>query len=802
MPSAVRVVHVADLSESELSTLGIARGDALPEGEWFVRPDAQRDVAARMPRETAVVGEFTQIHVINAAVCAIVATTSNRFTDVPAIVECATADGDVIVTAIRPDRLRGVAEHRRLLDRLGAPNAVATECVGVGIVGYGPFGGMGYTHGLAATETDGLRLVGVCDSNAERRAAALADFPHLHPHVDIDSLCADDEVDVAIVATPPVLHAPIALALLRAGKHVVVEKPMCLTAADADMLLSEAAAVGRTITVHQSRRWDGDYLALRRAIDAGTIGEVFNMETFVGSFEHPCRWWHSDEALSGGAVYDWGSHHIDWILQIFGGPPDSVRASSHKRVWRDVTNSDRSMCRCAGPTAVRRGSSRATSRPSASRSSSCKELPVPSPPTTGQWSPTSSLPAAVMCRPPGTMPRSPPRCASPATSRATASSRRHCRRSAPQPGPSIVPSPTTCCSQSPARCPPSSRATWSPCSNVRTCRRRAVMQCRVPEPMGRPIAIGVLGGTSWIATEAVIPAIHNSVGATVGSIGSRSGSIGYADVLADPAVDAVYIALPNGMHCEWVLAAAAAGKHVLCEKPLGVSQADVRVMSEACDAAGVLLVEAYMTPFHPRSAAIDACLRSGELGEIRHVDAAFTFCLAQGDNYRWAPEHGGGALLDVGIYCLSPIVAAMGGAPSTVAARVTPAAAVDTTTADTTVDATTAAWLGWSSGATASVLASFELPERQALVVCGTGGTLTVDRPFTPGVHDTSFTITRPDGEVEHRAAAGGNSYLAMVEAFAAAVRADAPWPRPVTESIIIAELCDRIRAAASGGAT
>ena len=64
------------------------------------------------------------------------------------------------------------------------------------------------------------------------------------------------------------------------------------------------------------------------------------METFVGSFEHPCRWWHSDEAFSGGAVYDWGSHHIDWILRIFQSRPQRVRAISHKRVWRDVTNAD------------------------------------------------------------------------------------------------------------------------------------------------------------------------------------------------------------------------------------------------------------------------------------------------------------------------------------------------------------------------------------------------------------------------------------------------------------------------------
>ncbi len=343
MPCPIRVVHVADLSTSELSALGLARGESLRVGEWFVRPDAGRAEAIRMPRETAVVGEFTYIQVTQPALCTVVATTSIRFTDVPSIVECVTPDGPVVITAIHPDRLRTVAEHRRLLDRLASrdtdPAAKMTD-IGVGIVGYGPFGGMGYTHGLAATETDGLGLVGVCDSNAERRAAAIADFPDVRPHVDIESLSADDGVGVVIVATPPVLHAPIALAMLRAGKHVVVEKPMCLTVADADMLLAEAAAVGRTITVHQSRRWDGDYLALRRAIDSGTIGDVFNMETFVGSFDHPCRWWHSDEALSGGAVYDWGSHHIDWILQIFGGPPDTVHASAHKRVWRDVTNSD------------------------------------------------------------------------------------------------------------------------------------------------------------------------------------------------------------------------------------------------------------------------------------------------------------------------------------------------------------------------------------------------------------------------------------------------------------------------------
>jgi predicted dehydrogenase len=146
-------------------------------------------------------------------------------------------------------------------------------------------------------------------------------------------------------------------------------------------------------------------------------------------------------------------------------------------------------------------------------------------------------------------------------------------------------------------------------------------------------------------------------------------------------------------------------------------------------------------------------------------------------------------LLDVGIYCLSPILTAMGGPPSSVAAHVTRTG---------TVDATTVAWLRWPSGATASVVTSIELAERQSLLVCGTNGTLAVDRPFTPGMDDTSFAITRQNGEVERRSSAGGNCYLGMIEAFAASVRGRSAWPRPVEEAIAMAVLCDRIREAAT----
>ena len=142
------------------------------------------------------------------------------------------------------------------------------------------------------------------------------------------------------MAAPPALHASLTLDLLRAGKHVVCEKPLCLTVAEADQIIRTAAASDRVLTVYQNRRWDPDFVAVRRAVETGLLGDVFNVETFVGGFEHPCRTWHSDTAVSGGAGYDWGSHHVDWVLLLLGGTPRVVQAHGHKRVWHDVTNVD------------------------------------------------------------------------------------------------------------------------------------------------------------------------------------------------------------------------------------------------------------------------------------------------------------------------------------------------------------------------------------------------------------------------------------------------------------------------------
>jgi predicted dehydrogenase len=319
---------------------GVAVTADLPDTEWFVTL-ADPAAAARLDGEVPITSPLRTLAPLDGGV-SVAATTSLRFGHRPTLTVRHLGAGRIVTSGIAD--LGALTRHHTLgayVKRLlSSPTPARTTDLGVGVVGYGPFGGMGYLHGLAATETDGLAMVAAADSAAERLVAARADFPDLVAHDSADSLAADPSVDIAVIATPPVLHAELALQLLRSGKHVVIEKPMCLRRADADLIIATAVEHERTVTVHQSRRWDRDWLAVRHVIDRGDVGEVFNTETFVGGFEHPCRAWHSEESISGGAIYDWGSHHVDWILQLYGSSPARVLCSAHTRVWHDTTNAD------------------------------------------------------------------------------------------------------------------------------------------------------------------------------------------------------------------------------------------------------------------------------------------------------------------------------------------------------------------------------------------------------------------------------------------------------------------------------
>src|SRR5438309_74842 len=147
-------------------------------------------------------------------------------------------------------------------------------------------------------------------------------------------------VGLVVVGTPPSAHAGPVIEALSAGKHVVCEKPFAIRVEEVDRMMDAAAAYQRVLTVYQSRRWDPDFIALRDTVAGGGIGELFYMESFIGGYSHPCDYWHSHEPISGGTIYDWGSHYFDWVLQLFGGQVTAVSAVAHKRVWHDVTNAD------------------------------------------------------------------------------------------------------------------------------------------------------------------------------------------------------------------------------------------------------------------------------------------------------------------------------------------------------------------------------------------------------------------------------------------------------------------------------
>jgi predicted dehydrogenase len=321
--------------------LGVIAGPEPPPGEYYARvTEAHSHISARVPREFAVVDGFVPL--IPLADGKVIVDVSIALHDLAAVVESPRGAGRVVACGLgNSDPALRTPEIAQLLARALRPDLhCCGRNIGVGIVGYGPLGGMGYHHGLGVTKTEGIELVAVVDPNVERRKAAETDFPGVRAYASVSDLVSDEDVEVALVATPPAHHVTLTLALLRAGKHVACEKPLCLTVAEADQIIATAAASRRMLTVHQNRRWDPDFVALRRAVDAGLLGQIFNVETFVGGYAHPCRTWHSDTAVSGGAGYDWGSHHVDWVLQLLDGVPRLVQAHGHKRVWHDVTNHD------------------------------------------------------------------------------------------------------------------------------------------------------------------------------------------------------------------------------------------------------------------------------------------------------------------------------------------------------------------------------------------------------------------------------------------------------------------------------
>ncbi|NID05357.1 oxidoreductase [Luteibacter jiangsuensis] len=185
-----------------------------------------------------------------------------------------------------------------------------------GLIGYGTAGAVFHAPLIAAAS--GLRLTAI----ASRRAEEIArDFPEAKAYENPQSLIDDPDIELVVIATPNETHAALARAALEAGKHVVVDKPFTLDAGEAEALIALADAAGRKLSVFQNRRWDSDFLTVRRLVDDGRLGGIAYYEAHFDRFRPEIKQgWRETEAPGAGLLYDLGAHLIDQALVLFGLP--------------------------------------------------------------------------------------------------------------------------------------------------------------------------------------------------------------------------------------------------------------------------------------------------------------------------------------------------------------------------------------------------------------------------------------------------------------------------------------------------
>jgi predicted dehydrogenase len=295
----------------------------------------------------------------------------------------------------------------------------------------------------------------------------------------------------------------------------------------------------------------------------------------------------------------------------------------------------------------------------------------------------------------------------------------------------------------------------------------------------------------------VIPAIQSSAHGRVVAIASRSGAtaaaiagrIGaehafgsYEELLACADVDAVYIPLPNHLHAEWTIAAAGAGKHILCEKPLALTSSDARRMVEHCERAGVALMEAFMYRLHPLWTTALGAVAARRIGKVGAIQTVFTYYNDDPTNIRNTLAAGGGALYDIGCYAVNLSRMVFGGEPTSVHSRVHRDERFGT-------DVLTSALLDFD-GRHATFVCSTQLEPSQRVEIMGTTGRIVIEIPFNiPREQPTRLQVisggqppTAPHVDVIEIAAT--DPYGVQVDAFARAIRLGEPVPVPPADAV------------------
>ena len=294
---------------------------------------------------------------------------------------------------------------------------------------------------------------------------------------------------------------------------------------------------------------------------------------------------------------------------------------------------------------------------------------------------------------------------------------------------------------------------------------------------------GILGAAKF-AREHMGPAIHAARGAELAALATsdpakaapfRAFAPGlkvhdsYDALLADDAIDAVYIPLPNHLHVEWSLKAMAAGKHVLCEKPMTLKAEEFDTLIAARDAAGVLAAEAYMIVHHPQFIRAKALLEDGAIGQLRHVQAVFSYNNA-GDpgNIRNDAAKGGGGLPDIGVYTFGAARFVTGQEPEAV-----PYGKLDLENGVDTFAHVAAEFPGFTYGA----VVSMRMQPRQEISFHGDAGVMVLTCPFNAGVFDQAELVVERGMDRRVERWPGVNQYVQQVENFGASVKDGTAYP-------------------------
>ncbi len=314
---------------------------------------------------------------------------------------------------------------------------------------------------------------------------------------------------------------------------------------------------------------------------------------------------------------------------------------------------------------------------------------------------------------------------------------------------------------------------------------------------------GVLGASNF-ARKQMAPAIHAARGARLVALATSDAGKArgftafcpdlrvhdsYQALLEDPGVDAVYIPLPNALHVEWAQNAARAGKHVLVEKPIAMTAAEIDDLIALRDDTGLLIAEAYMIVHHPQWIRARELVQSGAIGTVEHAEAVFCYDnRADRANVRNDPALGGGGIRDIGVYTYSSVRFATGAEPIDLLARIRTENGVDTW-------AQVVGQMDGPSGRfTFSAMTSMRLSPRQEVVIQGDRGQMRLTAPFNPGIFGPAeLDLRRPDGTRTIETWPQDNQYILQIENFGCTVQEGAVYPCPLEFSRGTQAMIDRV---------